>query len=200
MARGRSDPSDILRITLDGEKDLDAAIKKISKDYPKDNVRALNTTAAKSVTLVRRQVAASIGLKQKDISKRVKKFNANVNRPIASVWIGTKSGIMLGGVNGARTSLKGVLKSGKTVTQTFRARMPSGHVGQFVRKDGSKHKERPDGQRTELPIEAPRIRLAGVGRPIIIKVTAERMKNYYPVELKRLIAVTNAKLEAKAKK
>lgn len=178
---------DSVSIKIENIKPLNKIIDDLAKQYPKEAQRAVNKTAQRSATRTRRDLAKAVGLPQKEIKKRVKYFKAGKGRKSASVWVGTKSGIPLGRVGGARSSLSGVLKAGRNKVQTFRAKMPSGYIGQFVRKPGAKHKTRPDGERTQLPIEEPRIRLAGPARPIIMAVARHQMAEFFPVELKRLV-------------
>ena len=186
-------------VTVKGQKEVNKALSSLVYQYPKDTARALNKTAQKSATGTRRQLAPAVGLAQKEIKSRVKYFKTNAKNLAASVWIGVKAGIPLSKVGGARMSLRGVIKAGKNNVQTFRARMPSGYVGSFVRKPGARHKERPDGQMSELPIEEPKIRLAEPGKPIIKRVTTEFMRSFFPKELQRLINRTNAQAAKRAK-
>lgn len=177
-------------VRVSGDKRAVRQLNKLAKDFPQDAARALNKTATRAGSRVRRQLAKSIGLPAKLLKTKVQAFKTNARRLKASVWIGTRSGIPLGKVPGASASLSGVLKAGRTRTQAFRATMPNGYTSLFVRKPGSKHRTRPDGQRTQLPIEEPRIRLDYKGRPILDKETRKQMSEFYPKELQRLIKRT----------
>ena len=177
-------------IKLTGAAAASRQLERLANDFPKDAARALNTTARRSATRVRRRIAADIGLPQKVIKNKVQHFKASARRLRASVWVGTRAGIPLGSVPGARTTLTGVLRAGRIRQQTFRARMPSGHVGQFVRKPGAKHRTRPDGQRTQLPIEEPKVRIGVRARPIVIEESTEQMRSFYPREFRRLVKRT----------
>ena len=189
-----------IHVTVRGERELNKALTALVHDYPKDTARALNKTAQRSATKTRRQLATAVGLPQKEIKKRIKHFKTDAKTLLASVWIGTKAGIPLSKVGGARTSLRGVITAGRNRVQTFRARMPNGYVGSFVRKPNAKHERRPDGQSTQLPIGEPRIELAEPGKPIIRRVTNEFMRSFFPKELQRLINRTNAKAAKRAQR
>ena len=189
-----------MQVRLEGEKALRQQMARLASEYPKDAQRALNKTAQRSATRTRRDLSRAIGIAQKEIKNRVSYFKAGGRRRWASVWVGTKSSIPLAKVGGARMTLNGQLRAGKVRVQTFRATMPSGYRGSFVRKPGSKHKVRPDGQRTELPIEEPRIRLVEPARPIILSVTQQQMAEFFPVELKRLVKRTTERAASKRSK
>lgn len=180
-------------ISITGAEALNREIKNIERTMPENVVRALNKTAQRSATRVRRDVAKRIGLPQREIKERIRHYKANRRRLRSSVWVGAGAGIPLSKVRGAYTTLDGTLSAGRTRTKTFRATMPSGYTGQFVRKPNAKHKTRRDGQRTQLPIEEPRIRIDGIAKPILLKHTREQMRDFYPTELRRLARTTIAR-------
>jgi len=179
---------------IEGRAEVDRALRNLSLEYPKEAARALNATARRTRGRSLKATAAKIGIAQSNIKSRFMFFSANRNNLIAYAWIGTKAGLKLASIMGASSSLTGVIKAGKLRVQTFKARMPNGHFGQFIRKENSKHKVRLDGQRTELPIEEPRIRLGPIAQPILQHVSRRQMIEYFPKEFRRLIAVTNRRL------
>lgn len=176
------------RVTVDTTA-VDSALQRLARDFPRQAARALNTTARRAHTRTRRQLASSMGVPQRVIGKRVNWYKAYPRKLRAWVWVGLGKAIKLEAMPGAFVSLSGdQLKVGRLAVRTFRARMPNGYVGLFVRKAGSTHRTRPDGQRTELPIESPRLRIRPeLARGIAIAETTEQVKAYLPGELRRLI-------------
>lgn len=179
-------------VTLEGAKYLKRELNRLAKEMPEQASRALNKTASRSATRVRRDIAKRIGLPQRLFKEKVRNYKSSPKTLKASVWVGTRAGIPLAGIRGAKPNEAGTLLSvGRRIrVKTFPATMPSGHKGQFVRKPESKHRVRRDGQRTELPIEEPRIRIGGIARPILEHHAEDQMRNFYPGELRRLSLVT----------
>jgi len=156
---------------------------------PKQAARALNATAKRSHTRVRRELAQETGVQQKLLRKRVQWFPATERKLASNVWIGVKAPIYFREL-GAKLNRAGIFKKGKIkISSAFEAKMPNGKTGVFVRKPDAEHKTRPDGQRTQLPIVAPSIELGPPGKPIIERVTRDMMRTYYPAELRRLAEV-----------
>lgn len=186
----------MIKVEITGEKAARDALATFARMHPKETARALNKTAQRSATRTRRGIAREVGLPQREIKDRIQHFRASARRLVASVWVGVRVGIPLGKVQGARTGLSGILRAGRLRVQTFRARMPSGYRGQFVRKPDSTHRQRPDGQWTELPIEEPKVRIGPVAQPIVRDATEEQMREFFPAELKRLVTLA-AKRSAK---
>lgn len=174
-------------VTLSGADDLNKVLTRLAKEHPKDAARALNKTAQRSSTRVRRETAKAVGVPQRVIKDRVKWFKAYREKLRSSVWVGTRGGITLDSVVGTSVSLGGEYRLGKVRVQAFKATMPSGKTGLFTRAPGARHRKRSDGQWTELPIEKPRLRINDTARPIIIRVTRQQMETFYPAELKRLV-------------
>ncbi len=180
-------------VSLKGADDLDKALARIVRENPKDVARALNKTAQRSSTRVRRQVAKDVGVPQRVIKDRIKWFKAYTEKLRSSVWVGTRGGITLDQVVGVSVSLSGQYRLGKVRVQAFKATMPSGHTGLYTRSPGARHRKHKDGHWTELPIEKPRLRIDETARPIILDVTREQMETFFPVELKRLVNLTASK-------
>ena len=182
-----------ISLKLEGSAELSRKLKRMANDSPVIAASVLTASAKRAATQTRRKVSRDTGLQTKFLKRRITHYKATRNRLAASLWIGMKNGIPLARLSGAHTTLDGVLtarlsRGRKIRQQTFRARMPSGHVGQFVRAPNSKHRRRPDGQNTELPIEEPKFRLdrARVGR-IAVSKASDQMRDFFPVELKRRI-------------
>jgi hypothetical protein len=177
-----------VRVTLEGVNSVDRALRSLEKEFPKQSAQALNRTAGRINTRTRRETSKELQIAQHEIKNRFQVFKASERqrRIRASVWVGTKSGLRYAGLRGAQSLLDGSLKVGRRRFKTFRATMPSGYAGQFMRKPGAKHRTRPDGQRTQLPIEEPRIRLAPIARRILLDHSREQMADFYPDEMRRL--------------
>lgn len=197
MARGvqyrqtRTGATGPVSVTVSGADELDAKLRRLSAEFPKEAARSLNTTAARATTRIRRELANVKKLKQKQLTGRIKSFKATAKKLRASVWIGLRGAIRLDLAEGARFDLRSsTLRAGRNRVKVFRATMPSGHSGLYVRAPDSRHRRRQDGQMTELPIEEPRVRLRPEADGIALKHSREQMRVFYPVELKRLIAVT----------
>lgn len=180
------------RVTVDTTA-VDAALRRLAADFPRQGARALNTTARRAHTRTRREIAANMGIPQRLIRNRVAWYRASARKLRAWVWVGLGKAIKLETAPGAFASLSGdELRVGTLRVRTFRARMPNGYTGLFVRKANSTHRERPDGQRTELPIESPRLRIKpATARIIAVSETAEQMRTFLPGELRRLIRLAS---------
>lgn len=187
-------------IKIEGQRQLNRTLTRLAREFPKETSRALTKTSKRAATRTRRQVAKDVGLPQRMIKDRVQGFRARIvnGNPESSVWVGTKVGIPLSQVPGARVNLRtGILAAGRTRTQTFKATMPSGHKGIFVRKPNSRHKKRSDGQWTELPIEEPKVRIGKSAAVPLLRHSAEQMTTFFPKELRRLVELKAKRLAAK---
>ena len=114
---------------------------------------ALRRTAAAIRKQALTRTAAEIGLPQKFIRKRFKVFT-NAAKQQASVWVGMNR-IRLIDLTDAMTPHKAARFMQGVEGLPFLARMPSGHVGWYQRKAGSKHKlgRNHNTNRPELPID-----------------------------------------------
>ena len=65
--------------------------------------------------------------------------------------------------------------------------MPGGHRGIFTRKAGAKHRTRPDGQRTQLPIEESIVQLMPEAERISRRMAEKAIQEVYPKEVRRLM-------------
>lgn len=132
-------------------------------------VSAVNSTGRKINTAVVRGIARETGIKQqilrgsaaKGIKARVKFYKYIKIRGKARVWAGL-SKIPLSKIHTGKRVANGVKKfskytagtmQGRTAADVFTATMPSGHVGHFVRKPGSKR----------FPIQEVKVDIAKVG-------------------------------------
>lgn len=178
-------------VTIQGERHLQAQLRRLVEDFPEDAVRALERTAARSATRVRREVARDAQVPQRLIKDRIKHYRDRRARLAYSVWVGVRSSIPISKIPGARFDLRsGQLRAGRVRVKPFRATMPSGHTGLFVRKPGAEHRKRPDGTWTELPIEEPRVRLRPFAERYIERICAEQMREFFPVELRKRVERT----------
>ena len=152
-------------------------------------MQALNRTADRARTDTRRELALAKGLPQKVLTRRVRAYKATRMRMRAALWVGVKKRITaaeLGGNIGSTTA--GSVRIGRRVFKdAFRARMPGGHEGIFTRKPGAVHKQRPDGQSTQLPIEEAVAQLMPEAERISRNAADEHMRRTFPAELRRLV-------------
>lgn len=148
-------------------KGLNGLERKISRTAPKlvkrASQRALNLTARKTHTVVRRELAKAKGVAQKEIKNVVKPYNASLTekRLESSVWIGLKRGIPF------ESLTTRVAK--KRLSKEFTVRFPSGHVGRARRILPSTHSK--TGRSHNLPIDH-KIRLNPEARTILKRQAA----------------------------
>ena len=196
-------------VRLEGLPEFEKTLKEFGKLYPEELRQSLNRAADRTATRVRRELSQSSGLPVREFKRRVQSYKTRRKgaRTAAAVWVGMKSGIPLHKVQGASTTLSGILEAGKTRTQTFKATMPSGYTSSFVRKPGSSHKkgEKSKGKklygndRTELGIEEPIARFSAIKtRAIIIKHSSEQLSDWLPDEVRRRVRVTNLRIARKS--
>lgn len=163
-----------------------------ARAVPRAQVRALNETAKRTSTQTVRELARVKAVPQKPIRDRVKHFKATFRRLVASVWVGTKKHIPIEQLPGAQFVLSGKhagkLKAGRVSVKPFRARMPSGHQGLYVRVEPGRR--RTDGRAKtsppNLPIEHPVIRLQPEASEIIERHAVKQWREFFPRELRRL--------------
>lgn len=191
-ARGR--PIRQGRIGLNVKSNIEGAsvdIERLVRDHNWVQAAALNKTARQAATQVRRELAQVKGVPQKILKNRVQPYKAfPKKKPIRSaVWIGTKKPITAAEFKGTvTTSRTGYVKVGRRIFKgAFSARMPTGHKGIFTRKPHARHKRRPDGQMTQLPIEEAIVQLLPEARVIGRRITAHHFKTTFPAEVKRLM-------------
>ena len=183
--------------SLTGRVALEGKLRDLAREYPRDASRALNRTSQRIGTRTRRDIASQNKLPQKVIKNRVQPFKANWRNLQAWVWVGLARKILLSELPGAKFMLSGTLRAGKHSARPFRARMPSGKVGLYVRKAQSKHVWR-DGVRTELPIEEPTIRIDKArARGSLLRHLNNQMATFFPDELRRLVTRTTKRIANK---
>lgn len=180
-----------VELTLQSNQRAEARkLEKVIRDHDTITARALNKAARMARTETRREIAQAKNLPQKVLNKRIRDYKASPRKkPIrASVWIGTKKPITARELKGSVSLTKGGnVRIGRRVYRgAFPARMPGGHRGIFTRKPGAKHRERPDGQRTQLPIEEALVQLLPEAEFISRRVAEKHIRETYPKELKRL--------------
>lgn len=188
-------------IKVTGISQLERKLRAFAHENPKVSVPVFNRAATRAATAVRRDVAKRAELPVKVFKERVQAFKGSAKARRGTkgresyVWIGTARSIrldtLLGGSFNIRSS---TLKVGRSKTKVFRARMPNGYRGLFVRKPNSSHKrrgrliQRADGQRTELPIDSPKARIDVPHAQQQARARVEeQLKSYVPRELKRLM-------------
>lgn len=196
----------LVSISIQGVPALNRALKEMAAAAPTIAASVLTAAARRAATQTRRKISINSGLQVRYLKNRIKFYKATKARLRSSVWVGLRNGIPLASISGAQTGLGGILsvklRGGRKLNQqTFRAKMRSGHVGQFVRAPGSRHRRRPDGQYTELPIEEPKIRIDALraGR-IAIAEAGDQMRDFYPKELKRRITLAAKKQRNKRRR
>ena len=175
----------------------------MAREHPADAALALNATARKIRTRVRRDVADRMGVTQKIIGKRVQAFFAKKSKLLASVWVGAAAKIRIAAIEGAfyeigSSSLAFGSGRRRQRVRVFRATMPNGKRGLWGRKPNAKHRERPDGQWTQLPIEEPALRIdVDFARRSIERHSTDFVRDFLPDEFKRLIEVRAERLAGK---
>lgn len=198
-----------MQITLNGEDALDRILRGFAIDAPRAAISTLNRTAQRAATRTRREVSAESGLQQKVLMRKIRAYPASAAKLKAAVWVGLANGIPFSKLPGAVSMLDGTVearltKGRRARAQAFKARMPSsGKVLQVTRRPGSKHSPgqykrkggpRADGQRTELPIEAPKLYLdARAAGAAARKHAEEQMTTYFPSEMRRLLNLSIAR-------
>lgn len=158
------------------------------KGHDRIIARSLNKAVRSARTETRRELAQAKGIPQKTLRNRIKAYFASERRPKAALWVGTGRPIRAHELSGnLRTGAGGTVKIGRRVFRgAFRARMPSGHTGIFLRKPGAKHRQRPDKQMTQLPIEEGIVQLMPEARDISRKAATKHMNTTFRQEARRL--------------
>lgn len=179
-------------------KDLNIVNKKIQTT---STIRALNKTTDKVFTESVRAISAETGVpqwmlrgrKQSKATAKVRrdaysgllrKYRANRQRLKSRVWMGLLKTIPLRQLakspKQAAKFEKLIKKSlgGKSVSQLFEARMPSGKRGYYVRKTSKR-----------FPIREARVSLVTVGEPIITRVGNKYGRKTFEKEFTRLMKV-----------
>mgnify|MGYP003115449202 CR=1 FL=1 len=149
-----------------GGRELRRTLRTLAQEFPKEAARALNTTARKSVSKVRKRVARQMKIKQKVLRERVRWRGAKAGRLVADVWFGTNAGVAAREAptsrrKSKRRSVADVLASAKTYVATMG-----------------------DGEKIEY------VRTRNYARPAMEQETQALMRDVFPKELKRLIGVT----------
>lgn len=176
-------------------RDFRARLSRASaRAVPQAEARALNRAAAHAATRTRRELASLKRLPQKMLKRRISSFKATPERLTARVWVGTKRRIALSDVPGAQTVIAGKragqVRAGRLAVQTFKATMPNGKAGRFVRVEPGQRRTagRPLTSPANLPIEEPAIRLQPEAGPILEREAQAALRTVYVSELRRLLA------------
>ncbi len=168
-------------------------VERLMREHDQLIIKALNHAARKARTDAVKQLADKLNVPQKVLRKRIDMFPAyRTKKPLrASVWVGTKRAIQAKELTGTLTMTRqGYVKIGRRVyRQAFRARMPGGHEGIFVRKAGARHRQRADGVWTQLPIEEGVVTLMPDAEHISRRASEYAQKTIFPEELRRLAEV-----------
>ncbi len=165
-------------------------LSRVIRDVDAIVIKALNHAANKARTQTVKRLSKATNIPQKNIRKRVKVYPAmRAKKPLrSSVWVGVKRPVKakeLGGeVSRSRT---GYVKVGKRIYRNaFPATMPGGHQGIFTRQLHARHRKRPDGQNTQLPIQEAVAQLMPDARYISRQESERAQKDIFPQELRRL--------------
>lgn len=161
---------------------------------PQATSRALTATANRARTQTVRELARVKSVPGKLVRARVKAYRAYPRKLQSAVWIGTKKHIPIEQIPGARLTKSGTLRAGRLAVKPFRATMPSGHSGLFVRRLPSVRAGGAGRRSFNLPIEHPVVRLQPEASTIIEREAGQAMRSYFPRELARLFAREIAKL------
>lgn len=165
---------------------------------PRVAAAAINKTADRTLTRSRRELASVKGLPQRIVGEKMQRFKATTQKLVARIWVGLKRGILVEELPGARYDFKrGALRAGKVSVKPFRAKMPSGKQGLWVRRLPSVRagKDRPESS-PNLPIEKPTIRLQPEAKEILERVANEQARTFLPGEFRRLIGLALQKVRA----
>ncbi len=166
-------------------------VEKLLREHDAVTALALNKAVRTARTATARELAKQKGLPQKILRKRVQAFKASPRKkPIrASLWVGTSKPVTANELTGeVGSTAGGNVKIGRRVFRNaFPATMPSGHRGIFTRKPGAKHRTRPDGQRTQLPIEESIVQLMPEAEHISRRMAEKAIQEVYPKEVQRLM-------------
>ncbi len=181
-------------ITLQGNiRGAGRNLDKLMREHDGVTALALNKAVRSARTATGRELARIKGVPQKVLRRRIQSYKATPRKkPIrASLWVGTKRAIKakeLGGQIG--TTAGGNVKVGRRVFRdAFPARMPSGHRGIFTRKPSARHRRRPDGQPTQLPIEEAIVQLMPEAETVSRRAAEKALIEIYPKEVRRLMAL-----------
>lgn len=131
----------------------------------RSTLTALNRANAKVFTEAKREVRKRTGVPLKHYKSKIRKYNARFNNLRARVWMGLGARIRLAAVNtGKKINRKweplidAASLEDKTLANAFRATMPNGSDGIFIRRRnaGAKGGRDSKGQlkRNRLPIRA----------------------------------------------
>ncbi len=166
-------------------------IEKLLREHDAITALSLNKAARAARTVTGRELANLKGVPQKILRKRIQYFKASPRRkPIrASLWVGTAKPITANELTGQVSLTKaGTVKIGRRIFKgAFPATMPGGHRGIFTRKPGARHRVRPDGQRTQLPIEESIVQLMPEAEHISRRAAEKAIQQIYPKEVQRLM-------------
>lgn len=176
-----------VKFEITGDKQAAKVLKQLATDFPKEAAQTLNRTAARTKTRTLREMVKRTLVPRKDLKNRIRDYKANPRTLRASVWIGTRRRVPLVKVaarkrGGVKLNPTRPLRGGE-----FRATMRSGHTGIYRRQAHAEHESRPDGQRTQLPIQELTVNITEDGSKIIQAVGTEQMRDYFPTEFKRRV-------------
>ena len=133
------------------------SFKKYSKDITKATVRTLNESARKAKTKAKREVTKFYDIKAGFINRGIHIEKANYNRLQSSITaIGKNLPLSRFSIKKTNKGVSFRIKRGSKrglLKNTFIAKMPSGHIGVFERKEGAKHKKVGDIWQPALPIK-----------------------------------------------
>jgi len=185
----------VITVTLDRrtERALRGTLRTLTERLaPRALATALNRTAADARRATVRQVAREKQLPQKHLRRRVRTRRATARRPATAVWFGVRS-IKLADVSGAAPTQtrRGARVGRRAVAGGFVAKMPSGHVGVFTRRQPSQRvgpgaRDRPRARRA-LPVDEAVIRLLPEGETILRREARQAMRERMPVHLRRAL-------------
>lgn len=165
---------------------------------PQATSRALTATANRARTQTVRELAKVKQVPSKLIRARVKAYRAFPRKLVSTVWLGAKKHIPIEQIPGARLTKAGALRAGRLSVKVFRATMPNGKEGLYVRRLPSTRHSQGRSVKTSpnLPIEHPVVRLRPEADQIIAREAGQAMRVYFPRELERLFRREVAKLTA----
>lgn len=187
-----------------GLRDLELTLSRLKADaVPRVNARALNRAIDRARTGTVRALAQAKGVPSKFLRKRVQAYKATPKTLRGSLWVGLQKPIPIDSIPGARLVTQGkhagTLRAGRLSVKPFKATMPNGKTGLWLRVEPGKRwtRFRPPTSSPNLPIERPSVRLQPEAGVILEAQTQAVMRDFLIGEYRRLLGVEIDKLKAR---
>jgi hypothetical protein len=155
---------------------------------PGATVNALNRAAQMTQTSIRRKLASQLGIKQKQVKRRVRfgrRDKAKKGKYESGVFL-VISQLPVSYLGSIRQTKAGARVKGKLYSKAFKATMPSGHTGVFLPKNPADKRWRRPIREVKEPIDA---RMLGIAQNEAEQVGAKVFQQRFVHELKRMMGV-----------